>query len=119
MSRVPSELEERKKDMREDVNKCGGGSKKDEVGGGIQVVDKYDYKHIGRVVISTSRRGEGLGFTLMECLFKTYQECTKSYSLYVYKDNTKAKHLYEKLGFKICEETNTFGKNNDCFLMKK
>ena len=119
MSRVPSELEERKKDMREDVNTSFVLINNDELLGFIQVVDKYDYKHIGRVVISPSRRGEGLGFTLMECLFKTYQECTKSYSLYVYKDNTKAKHLYEKLGFKICEETNTFGKNNDCFLMKK
>jgi len=91
----------------------------DQVLGFIQVFDKYDFKHIGRVVINPHKRGEGLGLKLMEFLFEEYKDCNKTYSLYVYKDNPKAKNLYEKLGFKITEDSSTYGKNNDCFFMIK
>ncbi len=117
--RFPIELEQLKKDISFDIHASFALINNDELLGFIQVFDKYDYKHIGRVVINPSRRGEGLGLTLMEYLFEEYKECNKSYSLYVYKDNTKAKNLYEKLGFEICEDASTYGKNNDCFFMKK
>jgi len=92
---------------------------KNDVLGFIQVFDKYDFKHIGRVVINPHKRGEGLGLKLMEYLFQEYKKCPKTYSLYVYKDNVTAKNLYEKLGFKISEDASTYGKNNDCFFMIK
>ena len=87
--------------------------------GFVQVFDKYDSIHIGRVVIHPNKRGNGLGVILMEYLFETYNILNKSYSLFVYKDNIIAKNLYEKIGFKQAESSTNYEKENNCFYMKK
>jgi len=117
--RFPIELGQLKKDISFDIHASFALIDNNELLGFIQVFDKYDYKHIGRVVINPHKRGMGLGLKLMEYIFDEYKECDKTYSLYVYKDNISAKNLYEKLGFKISEDASTYGKNNDCFFMKK
>jgi len=117
--RFPILAQQLKEDINFNVHASYSLLNNNELLGFIQVFDKYDYKHIGRVVISPHKRGEGLGKKLMEFLFEEYINCDKTYSLYVYKDNHTAKNLYEKLGFLISEDESSYGKNNDCFFMTK
>ena len=68
----PIELEQLKKDISFDIHASFALLEKEELLGFIQVFDKYEYKHIGRVVINPHKRGEGLGLKLMEYLFDAY-----------------------------------------------
>lgn len=73
----------------------------DQVIGFAQVFHKFGYKHLGRITISPSLRGKGLGYELMETLINYTADNDLDYSLFVYDVNIPAKKLYERIGFEI------------------
>jgi len=115
----PILTEQLKKDISFDIHTSYSLLDKGELLGFIQLFDKYDFNHIGRVVINPSKRGEGFGEKLMLLLFAEYTQCDKIFSLYVYKDNNSAKKLYEKLGFVVCDDESNYAKEHNCFYMTK
>lgn len=67
-------------------------------------LDSGEYE-IGNICIVPEFRGKGIGTKLLSDLI-LMSDC-ESISLRVFKDNIRAKKLYEKLGFKQCGETGT------------
>lgn len=59
--------------------------------------------HFGRIAISPSQRGRGLGRRLMQNLMVMGEKefGQREYSLFVMRDNQAAKTLYQSLGFTI------------------
>jgi len=115
----PIITEQLKKDIGFDIHTSYSLLDNGELLGFIQLFDKYEFKHIGRVVINPLNRGEGLGEKLMLCLFEQYVQCDKIFSLYVYKDNISARKLYEKLGFIVCDDESNYATEHNCVYMKK
>lgn len=116
--RFPFTIEEFKKDINFNIMTSYTLVQNSELIGFIQVFDKYDSIHIGRVAIHPNKRGRGLGVELLEALFKKYKNSNQSYSLFVHKDNIIAKNLYEKLGFEISSSLTPYENENNCFYMQ-
>ena len=68
--------------------------------------------NIVNILIQPEHQGYGLGTQIIEDILKEAATQSLSVALGVFKVNTDAKKLYERLGFKITEETKTH------FLMK-
>ena len=94
----------------------------DELGnllGFAQVLNKFGFKHLGRIAISPEMRGKKLGYELMTALLNlTFIEGV-GFSLFVYKDNIPAKKLYDSLGFAVQEYPNEQPKIKGCIFMVK
>ncbi len=117
--RFPLYLEQFKKDIGFNIIKSFSLLYDNEVVGFVQTFDRFGCIHIGRVLICPNKRGNGLGIKLIKLLFDRYKSSKLSYSLFVYKDNIRAKNLYEKLGFKVSCSSTGYEEKNNCFFMKK
>ena len=94
----------------------------DEIGnllGFAQVLNKFGYKHLGRIAISPEMRGKKLGYELMTALLNSTIIDGVGFSLFVYKDNIPAKKLYDSLGFVVQEYPNKQPKISGCIFMVK
>ncbi|MFC6634009.1 GNAT family N-acetyltransferase [Microbulbifer taiwanensis] len=84
-----------------------------------QYYERRDRCHLGRLIVSPGHRGAGLGRTLVTELSKrgcrelNAREC----SLFVLKDNTRARKLYEKLGFAYSDYPDSPGWLEGCDYM--
>ena len=61
--------------------------------------------HLGRLIVSPQHRGQGLGYSWVNQLMTLgrQQLALSNCSLFVYKDNYQALHVYEKLGFQVAD----------------
>ncbi len=66
-----------------------------------QILEKEDFLHLARIIVSPEHRGKGLGEILCKNLIRVGRELRgdKAFSLNVYSTNTSALSLYLKLGF--------------------
>lgn len=71
--------------------------------GCLLVCNKYDGIIIDDIYLEEQYRNKGIGTNIIKEILCQ----NKIVYLWVYKENTKAISLYEKLGFKIVEETKT------------
>ncbi|UOF02170.1 GNAT family N-acetyltransferase [Bdellovibrio reynosensis] len=62
---------------------------------------------IVNILILPEHQGKGLGTTIIKDLIAKTKSANMTLELGVFKINTKAKSLYEKLGFKTFNETKT------------
>lgn len=74
--------------------------------------------HLGRLAVSPSSRGHGLGKFLVKALIdKAHESQTaQGESLFVMKDNTVAIGLYQSLGFKFADYPDTLPNGLDTYL---
>jgi len=87
--------------------------------GFAQAFNKFDYKHLGRIVVSPKMRGRKLGYKLMVSLLDLQGTNDVSFSLFVYKHNIFAKKLYESIGFKVQAYPQEQPEIKDCLFMVK
>ncbi|MFT6925223.1 MAG: ribosomal protein S18 acetylase RimI-like enzyme [Psychromonas sp.] len=69
--------------------------------GFAQVFNKFNCKHLGRIVVSPTMRGKKMGYQFMDALLNCVAENDVSFSLFVYEHNLPAKKLYQSLGFEV------------------
>lgn len=117
--RFPLVLEQLKKDISWSLIPSYSLLENDELVGFIQIFDRFECLHIGRVAINPTKRGKGYAIKLMHELFKVYENSNKNYSLFVYKDNLNAINLYKKLDFRVCDSMTEYENENNCLFMKK
>ena len=67
--------------------------------GFAQTFNKFGYKHLGGIVVSSEMRGRKLGHKLMAALLDSTGTNDVSFSLFVNSDNIPAVSLYESIGF--------------------
>ncbi len=80
---------------------------KDEVIGMISsYIDENNENIVELIYIDKKYQGKGIGTNLLKEQLKRDKENKRNTILQVFKENS-AKHLYEKLGFKTYEETDT------------
>ncbi len=67
-----------------------------------QFYQRLNHAHLGRIIVNPDYRGKGYGKVLIEklCQASKQQLQLNSNSLFVLNDNTAAKSLYAKLGFR-------------------
>lgn len=67
--------------------------------------------HLGRIIVSPSRRGTGIGRLLCQRLIQigTTQYQPSSFTLNVYTNNAPAQALYQSLGFTVISENKEQG----------
>ena len=70
--------------------------------GGCEVWNRIDFYEIWNVRIFEEFQRNGYATTMLKRVIKKHKD--KPIRLYVFKSNTIAIHLYEKLGFKIIGE---------------
>ena len=87
--------------------------------GFAQVFDKFDCKHLGRIVVSPETRGRKLGYKFMAALLYSASRDGVSFSLFVYEDNIPAKNLYESIGFEVRPYPERQPEIKDCIFMVK
>ena len=83
--------------------------------------------YIDSIAVSDSARGKGIGTKLVDTIIRfAVEEGYKTVSLQVIDTNTKAKKLYENIGFKVEKQYKTWPINkmfgwsfNEVYLMKK
>lgn len=83
--------------------------------------------YIEAIVVSKFARGQGIGTKLLDAIFQFAREKEyKTVSLQVIDTNSKAKELYERLGFRVVKRIKTWPINKiigwsfrEVFLMKK
>lgn len=85
-----------------------------------QVYNRVGRCQLGRLVTNPELRGQGIGSILIQKLMVLGDEelPTKDYSLFVFATNTRAKKLYERLGFKVTEYPEAMPMDN-CYYMVK
>lgn len=73
--------------------------------GFTQVYQRLGRHHLGRIATHPNQRGKGLGKLLVSQVLNALHvmDAQKDFSLFVYKHNTPAINLYEKLGFIITD----------------
>jgi len=71
----------------------------DQLLGFAQLFNKFGYRHLSRIAIAPTMRGQGLGYKLIDTLIHTTMIDGIGFSLFVYEDNIVAKKLYKNLGF--------------------
>lgn len=86
-----------------------------------QIYNRLDRCHLGRLVVSPSYRGQGIGQHLIEALLAEGQRelgLSKS-SLFVLNDNKAAMKLYQKLNFKVAEYPQAIPLKNCIYMTKE
>lgn len=84
-----------------------------------QYYERLGRCHLGRLIVSPQRRGQGLGGVLVgELIQRGCAELAVSEaSLFVLKDNTVARALYQKLGFACADYPEPFEWRERCDYM--
>ncbi|MFX1427335.1 MAG: GNAT family N-acetyltransferase [Promethearchaeota archaeon] len=75
--------------------------------GCISIIKEYDYYILSLIEILPKFQNLGIGTNLIQKLLSDAKEQQKNVYLQVLISNKKAKKLYERLGFKIIEKTDT------------
>ena len=70
-----------------------------------QVYQRLNRTHLGRLIVNPQAQGKGIGTQLIKSLMALGDSLfgCDSYSLFVLHSNTRAKELYQRLGFVIAE----------------
>lgn len=87
--------------------------------GFAQLFNKVGFKHLGRIIICPSMRGQKFGGKLLKELFALERTEVTRFSLYVYKHNVAAINLYQSLGFKARLSPTGRSVTEDCTFMVK
>lgn len=85
-----------------------------------QIYQRLNRTHLGRLVVNPQNQGKGTGTQLIKKLMAlgdTLFDCD-SYSLFVLHSNTRAKELYQRLGFEVSEYPEIMPLA-DCYYMVK
>lgn len=84
-----------------------------------QFYNRLDHCHLGRLIVAPSARGRGVGKQLVRGLAAQGREALHftQCSLFVLKNNSAAKALYEKLGFEVCDYPETVDWLDECHYM--
>lgn len=77
------------------------------IAGYIQVMEKHDRIYVQNVAISEAFQGKGIGTQLLEGLQSNAAARKVPLQLSVFRTNTPAQRLYERLGFRPVGETQT------------
>ena len=88
-------------DINENLDKCMNIVLDDKIIGMVMLTDKDDGKLLDELYIEEEYRNQGIGTDIIKNILKE----NKIVYLWVYKANTKAISLYNKLGFKVVDET--------------
>ena len=88
-------------DINENLDKCQNIILDDKIIGMVMLTDKDDGKLLDELYIEEEYRNQGIGTDIIKNILKE----NKIVYLWVYKANTKAISLYNKLGFKVVDET--------------
>ena len=88
-------------DINENLDKCRNIVLDDKIIGMVMLTDKDDGKLLDELYIEEEYRNQGIGTDIIKNILKE----NKIVYLWVYKANTKAISLYNKLGFKVVDET--------------
>ena len=73
----------------------------------IAVKHREDQVWIDEIQLGAAWRNQGIGTEILRELISSARRENKGLGLQVLKQNTKAKSLYEKLGFVVCGESET------------
>lgn len=88
-------------DINENLDKCQNIVLDDKIIGMVMLTDKDDGKLLDELYIEEEYRNQGIGTDIINNILKE----NKIVYLWVYKANKKAISLYNKLGFKVVDET--------------
>lgn len=86
-----------------------------------QIGDRYDRSHFARLIVSPTRRGQGMGKLLVGALLaqaKLRPDCDAC-GLFVYRRNTSAIHCYESMGFSVDEYPVSARLADECYYMTR
>jgi ribosomal protein S18 acetylase RimI-like enzyme len=85
-----------------------------------QIYNRLGYCHLGRLVVSPSYRGQGVGRRLIAALLEEGQRVLglSHGSLFVLSDNKAAMKLYQKMGFVEAEYPQTIPLENCIYLTR-
>ncbi|TDR14655.1 GNAT family N-acetyltransferase [Marinicella litoralis] len=85
-----------------------------------QIYNRLDHCHLGRLVVSPSFRGQGVGRHLVAALLDEGQRQLglSDGSLFVLRDNKVAMNLYQKMGFVQAEYPETIPLENCLYLRR-
>ncbi|WP_223671059.1 GNAT family N-acetyltransferase [Kangiella shandongensis] len=86
-----------------------------------QIYDRVGRTQLSRLIVNPDYQGQGIGTELISRLLELGHECldTADYSLFVMKDNPRAKKLYESLGFVETEYPEAMPMENCDYMVKK
>lgn len=88
-------------DINENLDKCRNIVLDDKIIGMVMLTDKDDGKLLDELYIEEEYRNQGIGTDIIKNILKE----NKIVYLWVYKANEKAISLYNRLGFKVVDET--------------
>jgi len=84
-----------------------------------QIIHRHNRLHLARILVMPALRGRGYGRRLCEELIKEGRNRygNKAFSLNVYRHNTVARELYEKLGFKPAPDQTQAASTDSVFMI--
>ena len=84
-----------------------------------QIIHRSGRLHLARILVMPALRGKGYGRRLCEELIKEGRARygNKAFSLNVYRHNTVARQLYEKLGFRPAPDQGQAASNDSVFMI--
>lgn len=88
-------------DINDNLDKCKNIVLDDKIIGMVMLTDKDDGKLLDELYIEEEYRNQGIGTDIIKNILKE----NKIVYLWVYKANEKAISLYNRLGFKVVDET--------------
>lgn len=70
-----------------------------------QIYERESRIHLARIAVAPERRGLGAGRLLVERLMRAGRDMYRhsEYSLFVFRDNARARHCYESTGFSLAD----------------
>lgn len=86
-----------------------------------QIYDRDRHVHLARLIVTPSRRGQGVGTRLIEMLMRVGREklSHQRYSLFVFRDNTPAFECYRSLGFEISDYPKDMPHADVCYYLTR
>lgn len=91
------------KDVKDNIDEYCNIIIDDNIVGCLLLTDKDNGKLLGEIFLEEEYRNKGIGTDILKNILKE----NNIVYLWVYKDNKKAISLYERLGFKVIDETDT------------
>lgn len=86
-----------------------------------QIYDRDGHVHLARLIVTPSRRGQGVGTRLIEMLMRVGREklSQQRYSLFVFRDNKPAFECYRALGFEISDYPKDMPHADVCYYLTR
>ena len=79
----------------------------DEAVGFLETYESDELVNITEIHINPAAQGKGIGSRIINDIVRKAKECSKKVTLGCFKENDRAIRLYQRLGFRITEETET------------